>query len=256
MYKILISNDDGIKGPGLRPLISELAKIGRVFIVVPKSQMSGTGHGITPEKYKKLEIIEKNFYTVKGGTPADCIKYGLCYFYKNKIDLVVSGINNCPNLGQDVIYSGTVGAAREGALKGIPSLAVSAAEIDATEYKHSAIAASKIARKILKSKAFFKNICLNINIPKDYKGVKIVPLGLHTCDETVETLVDRNGNFSYKLLGKYRPDRKNQGTDIDAVGKGYISVTPLQIDQTNFELIKKIKYFKSAVSVIANRQYF
>jgi 5'-nucleotidase len=241
MYKILISNDDGIKGLGLRPLINEIAKIGRVFIVVPKNQMSGTGHSITLEKYKILEKIEKDFYTVKGGTPADCVKYGLCSFYKNKIDLVVSGINNCPNLGQDVIYSGTVGAAREGALKGIPSLAISAAEIDTTEYKHSAIAARKIAEKILKRKELFRNICLNINIPKNYKGIKIVPLGLHTCNETVKTFIDKKGNFSYKLLGKYTSCVKNRGTDIDVVDKGYISITPLQIDQTNFKMIKKIK---------------
>jgi 5'-nucleotidase len=230
-----------MKGPGLRPLIKELSKIGKIYIVVPKNQMSGTGHGISLAKYKKVEKIAKDFYIIKGGTPADCVKYGLYSFLKNKIDLVVSGINTCPNLGQDVIYSGTVGAAREGALKGIPSLAVSAAEMNATEYNHSAIATREIAEKVLKRKEFFKNICLNINIPKDYKGIKVVPLGSRAYDENVETVVDKKGNFTYKLSGRYIPGGKNKGKDVDMIDKGYIAITPLQIDQTNFDLIKKIE---------------
>ena len=241
MYKILISNDDGVKGPGLRPLMKELSKIGKVYVIVPKNQMSGTGHSITLTKYNKIEEIEEDFYAVKGGTPADCIKYGLYCFLKSGVDLIVSGINTCPNLGQDVIYSGTVGAAREGALKGIPSLAISAAEIDATEYEHSAIAAREIAAKVLKRKFFFKNICLNINIPQNYKGIKVAPLGLRTYNENVETVIDKKGNLSYRLSGKYIPSGKKNGTDIDIVDKGYISVTPLQINQTDFTFIKKIK---------------
>jgi 5'-nucleotidase len=241
MYKILISNDDGLKGPGLRPLIKELSKIGKVYVIVPKNQMSGTGHSITLVKCKKVEKIEKDFYAIKGGTPADCVKYGLHSFLKNKIDLVVSGINTCPNLGQDVIYSGTVGAAREGALRGVPSLAISAAEMNATDYKHSAIATRIIAEKILKKKFFFKNVCLNVNIPKDYKGMKVVPLGLHTYDNNVRIILDGKGKFSYKLSGEYVSDGKNSGTDAGIVGEGYISITPLQIDQTCFDLIKKIK---------------
>ncbi|GHT34249.1 5'-nucleotidase SurE [Endomicrobiia bacterium] len=241
MYKILISNDDGVKGAGLRPLIKELSKIGKVYVVVPKNQMSGTGHGISLAKYKKVEKIAKDFYIIEDGTPADCVQYGLYRFLKNKIDLVVSGINTCPNLGQDVIYSGTVGAAREGALKGIPSLAVSAAEMDATEYDHSAMAARVIAEKVLKRKEFFKSVCLNINIPKGYKGIKIVPLGLRVYDENIKTAVDKKGNSSYKLSVGYISGIKNEGNDVDTVDKGYISITPLQMDQTNFDLIKKIK---------------
>ena len=238
MHTILVSNDDGVKGPGLRPLVKELSKIGKVYVVVPKKQMSGTGHGITLAKFKKTEKIEKDFYAIKGGTPADCVKYALYSFLKNKVDLVVSGINTCPNLGQDVIYSGTVGAAREGALKGIPSLAVSAAEMYAQDYEHSAAATREIAEKILKRKKHFKNVCLNINIPRNYKGMKIVPLGLRAYDENVETVVDKKGNFSYKLSGRYVSGGKNKGSDIDAVENGYISVTPLMLNQTDFSLVK------------------
>lgn len=241
MDTILISNDDGVKGPGLRPLMRELSKIAKVYVIVPRNQMSGTGHGITLSKFKKTEKIEKDFYAIKGGTPADCVKYGLYSFLKDKVDLVVSGINTCPNLGQDVIYSGTVGAAREGALKGIPSIAVSAAEMYAQDYDHSAVAVREIAEKMLKRKKYYKGVCLNINIPRNYKGIKIVPLGLRAYDENVETVVDKKGNFSYKLSGRYVSGGKNKGSDIDAVEHGYISVTPLQLDQTNFNLIKKIK---------------
>jgi 5'-nucleotidase len=104
MYKILISNDGGMRGPGLRPLMRELSKIAKVYIIVPKGQMSGAGHGISLAKYKKVEKVEKDFYIIKSGTPADCVKYGLYFLFKNEIDLVVSGINTCPNLGQDVIF--------------------------------------------------------------------------------------------------------------------------------------------------------
>ncbi|MDR1400971.1 MAG: 5'/3'-nucleotidase SurE [Endomicrobium sp.] len=241
MYKILISNDDGIKSPGLNPLIKELSKIGKIYTIVPKSQMSGTGHSITLEKYKKIDKIKRNFYVIRNGTPVDCVKYGLIFFLKNKIDLVVSGINTCPNLGQDVIYSGTVGAAREGALNGIPSLAVSAAEVGAIEYSHSAIATREIAEVILKRNRSLKNICLNINIPVNYKGIKIVPLGLNDYVEKVKTIIDKRGDSFYKLSGKYTSAYNNRKTDIHAVSRGYISVTPLQLNQTNYELIKRIK---------------
>jgi 5'-nucleotidase len=139
-----------------------------------------------------------------------------------------------------VVYSGTVGAAREATFKGVSSLAVSAAEMYATEYEHSAVAAREIAEIVLKRKKFFKNVCLNINIPKNYKGIKVVPLGLRTYDENVKAVIDKKGNFSYKLDG-YTLGGSNRGTDISTVEKGYISITPLQIDQTNFSLIKKIK---------------
>jgi 5'-nucleotidase len=242
MYKILISNDDGMKGLGLRPLIKELSKIAKVYVIVPKHQMSGTGHGITLAKYKKVEKIEKDFYIINGGTPADCVKYGIYSFLKGKIDLLVSGINDCPNLGQDVVYSGTVGAAREGALKGIPSIAVSAGQMYTKEYRQSAIATGQICKIILENKKKFGGVCLNINIPDNYKGLKIVPLGLRAYDENVEVFVDKKGTFSYKLSGRYIASGRNKNTDVDMIDSGYISVTPLQIDQTNFSLINRVKF--------------
>ncbi|MCL2484974.1 MAG: 5'/3'-nucleotidase SurE [Endomicrobia bacterium] len=241
MYRVLISNDDGVNGPGLRPLIKEMSKIAKVYVVVPKSQMSGTGHAITLSKYKKAAKVAEDFYAVAGGTPADCVKYGLLAFGKDNIDLVISGINTCPNMGQDVIYSGTVGAAREGAMKGIASIAVSAAEMHSKEYKRSAIATRQIAEKILKNKKKYKAVCLNINIPKNYKGIKVVPLGLNDYNENIAVIADKKGNFSYKLTGRFFSGGKNKGSDIDMVEKGYISVTSLQIDQTDFKTLKKIK---------------
>jgi 5''/3''-nucleotidase SurE len=241
MYTILISNDDGMKGKGLKPLIKELKKIAKIYVIVPKTEVSGAGHGITLAKFKKAEQISKDFYVIKGGTPADCVKYGLYSFLKGKVDMVVSGINSCPNLGQDVIYSGTVAAAREGALRGVPSLAVSAAEMFAQDYGHSAIAAREIALKILEKKKYYGNICLNINIPRCYKGIKVAPLGLRFYDENVETRVDKKGNFTYKLSGRYVSGGKNKGSDVDMVERGYIAVTPLMLDQTDKLLLKKVK---------------
>ncbi len=240
-YNILISNDDGINGAGLEPLINELKKIAGIFVVVSDKEMSGTSQSIHLKKYLKLEKIKKNIFVLSGATPADCVKYALYSFFKNKIDLVISGINTCANLAQDVVYSGTVAAAREGAYLGVPSLAVSAVDENNPCYKQAACAVSKIAQEILKTeKKGRPALCLNINIPPKYKGIKIVPLGTRQYDETIVEKKTKNGTY-YKLAGRFISGKKNGISDIDAVEQGYISVTPLNLDQTDYERIKNFQ---------------
>ncbi len=239
-YNILISNDDGIKGPGLKPLIAELEKFANVFVVVPKHEMSGTSQSIHLKKYLKLEKIKKNIFALVGGTPTDCVKYALYSFFKDKIDLVVSGINTCANLAQDVVYSGTVAAAREGAYLGIPSVAVSAYNEENPCYDEVAAACAKIVKQVLKKeKKGRPAVCLNINVPAKYKGIKIVPLGIRQYDETVVEKKTKNGVY-YKLAGRFISGEKNKNSDILAAEQGYISITPLNLDQTNFKKIKSI----------------
>lgn len=237
-YNILISNDDGINGKGLKKLIQTIGKYANVYVVVPKREMSGMSQSIHLKKYLKLEKIKNNIFALAGGTPTDCVKYALYSFFKDKIDLVISGINNCANLAQDVVYSGTVAAAREGAYLGIPSIAVSVTDENKNYYKQAAQATLKIAYQLLQNeKKGRPAICLNINIPPDFKGIKIVPLGIRCYDETVVEKKTKKGTY-YKLAGRFISGKRNKNSDIDAVEQGFISVTPLNLDQTHFDKIK------------------
>ena len=240
-YNILISNDDGIKGPGLKPLVKELSSFANVYIVVPKHEMSGMSQSIHLKKYLKLEKIKSNFFALVGGTPTDCVKYALYSFFKDKIDLVISGINTCANLAQDVVYSGTVAAAREGAYLGIPSMSVSASDEQNPCYKQVAKAASKIAKELIKKeKKGRPALCLNVNIPPNYKGIKVVPLGIRCYDETIVEKKTKKGTY-YKLAGRFISGEKNRNSDIDAIEQGFISITPLELDHTSFIKIKNYK---------------
>jgi len=240
-YNILISNDDGINGPGLKPLMKELSSFANIYIVVPKHEMSGMSQSIHLKKYLKLEKIKKNFFALVGGTPTDCVKYALYSFFKDKIDLVISGINTCANLAQDVVYSGTVAAAREGAYLGIPSMSVSASDETNPCYTQVAKAASKIAKILLKKEPKGRPaLCLNINIPPNYKGIKVVPLGIRCYDETIVKKKTKKGTY-YKLAGRFISGKKNKNSDIDAIEQGFISITPLELNYTNFIKIKNYK---------------
>lgn len=247
-FNILISNDDGVNAPGLKPLKECLSTFANIYVVVPQKQMSGTSQSIHLNEYIQIKKANKNVYTLIGGTPTDCVKFALYSFLKNKIDLVVSGINTCPNLAQDVVYSGTVACAREGAFLGIPSISVSVSDEKNPCYDEAAKAALKIAKEVLKKeKKGRPALCLNVNIPPNYKGIKIVPLGIRCYDETIVKKKTSKGTF-YKLAGRFISGKKNKYSDIDETQKGYISITPLELDQTSFENIKKYKFMEKFCS--------
>lgn len=243
-YNILISNDDGINAKGLKPLVKELSTFANIYVVVPKQEMSGSSQAIHLKKYIKLEKIERNFFALLGGTPTDCVKYALYSFFKDKIDLVVSGINSCANLAQDVVYSGTVACAREGAYLGIPSISISSSDEQNPCYDQAAKVALKIAKEVLKKeKKGRPALCLNVNVPPDNKGIKIVPLGIRCYDETIVAKKTKNGTY-YKLAGRFISGKRNKKSDIDAIEQGFVSVTPLELDQTNFGKIKDFKFLE------------
>lgn len=241
---ILITNDDGIFGAGLKPLINELKKIANVFVVVPSQEMSGTGHALTLHNPLKIQKIAPNTHLV-GGTPADCVRYGVRYLLKNKVDLVVSGINTGPNLGQDVIYSGTVAGAREGAMLKVPSMAISVGQWEKTNYKLAATIAAKIVNKALTTK-MPKGIFLNINIPYEVKGIKVVELGERIYDEEVECRKDPRGIEYYWLSGKFISGVDKPGTDINAINNDFVAITPLEVTPSATGYIEAInKWIKS-----------
>jgi len=224
---ILVTNDDGIFGAGLKPLVAQLKKIANVFIVVPSQEMSGTGHALTLHNPLKIQKITPKTHLV-GGTPADCVRYGVRYLLENKVDLVVSGINTGPNLGQDVIYSGTVAGAREGAMLKIPSLAISVGQWEKANYTLASTISAKIAKKVLETK-IPKGIYLNINIPYKVEGIKVVELGERIYDEEVECRKDPRGVEYYWLSGKFISGVDKPGTDINAINNNFVSITPLEV---------------------------
>ena len=227
---ILVTNDDGIYGAGLNPLIRELKKIGKVVVIVPDQERSGTSHSITLHKPFRVQALGTMIY-IANGTPADCVRYGARSLIKGKVDLVVSGINAGPNLGQDVIYSGTVAGAREGAILKIPSFAISIAELAKGNFSGAAKVAVSLAKKILGNK-FPEDIYLNVNVPDKFKGTRITSLGTRIYDETIECRTDPRGLKYYWLAGRFISGLRQAGTDIAAVRDSQVSITPLQLDPT------------------------
>jgi 5'-nucleotidase len=231
--RILITNDDGIFAPGLWTLVKELKNIAQVVVVAPDREQSAIGTAVTLRQPLRTQRViplvpEVETYAVEG-TPADSVILALGKLVKNKIDLVVSGINQGPNLGDDVLISGTVGAALQGYLRGIPALAISAAKADSLYLNNAARLAALLVRKI-DSNSLPTNILLNVNLPGlplvKIKGAKITRLASESHAETVEERFDGKREYYWVVRQQTNTDR-NRNTDIWAIEQGNISITPL-----------------------------
>jgi len=203
MKQVLITNDDGILGVGLPPLIKEIEGIARVVVIVPDKERSAVSHSLTLHDPVRARKISRHTY-VLSGTPADCVRFGILGLIKGKISLVISGINYGPNMGNDVVYSGTVAAAREGALLEIPSFAVSLVTKTGRHFASAARFARTLAKFILKDNA--KERCFfNVNVPdvpfNKIKGVDITALGKRIYDDKIHTRKDPYGLPYYWLKG-------------------------------------------------------
>lgn len=234
MKTILVTNDDGIYGPGLKPLVAALRKIAKVIVVIPDQERSGTSHSLTLHKPIRIQKVAPATYLVNG-TPADCTRYGALRLAQNKVDMVISGINSGPNFGDDVNYSGTVAGAREGCMLRIPSIAVSVAELTGGNFKAAAKVAARVAKNLL-LKPLPKKIYLNINVPRKPKGFRITSLGERIYDEDIECRTDPRGQKYYWLSGKFVSEVHSPGTDVTVALNGYVSITPLKLDPTATEL--------------------
>ncbi len=249
---ILVVNDDGIDAPGIRKLISIMNEFGDVVVVAPDSPQSGKGHAITLEsiiKCNKINIDDgpQEEYSCSG-TPVDCVKLALNKLLKRKPDLCVSGINHGSNSSINVIYSGTMSAAVEAAVGGVPSIGFSlldySLEADFTE-------SEKFIKKITKSvldNGLPSGISLNVNIPKSVKGKEIN--GIKICRqakakwiEEFDERQDHKNNTYYWLTGKFVNLDKGDDTDEKALENHYISVVPIQFDLTDYQAISKINNF-------------
>ena len=246
---ILITNDDGINAPGIIALAKEFSKEHKVIIVAPKEQKSASSHSISlhsPIKIKEefLEGLDCKAYSVVG-TPADWTQVGLSILGEN-IDIVISGIHKGPNVGTDILYSGTVSAAIEGAIYGIPSIAVSM-DVDYEKDDEDYSKAVKWAIKILniaKEKYLKSDVVINLNIPnldeRDIKGIKVCKIGKSTY-KTEYILLESNEDGDLYTTKGTRNDIDKGETDLYYLSKGYVTLTPLHFDFTNFDILDAVK---------------
>ena len=244
--RILLTNDDGIHAAGIQALRHSLEKIAEVILVAPSYERSATGHGITMHKPIRADKTllpgsDQTHWSVVG-TPADCVKLALEALLDAPPDLVVSGINHGANMGTDILYSGTVSAAIEGVINGLPSIAVSLTEYGDLDFS---LAASFTARlcTLLKDKGFPVETLLNVNIPPGAKvsGVQITKLGSRHYVNTVERRTDPRGREYFWLAGDVVNREGDGSTDVDAIKKNCISVSPIFFDLTNYQVIEELK---------------
>ncbi len=248
MPTILITNDDGYFSEGIRALREALRPLGRVVVIAPDRNLSGVGHSLTFTMPLKMRKVDEDFYTVIGGTPADCIHLGFHIILDGeKPDLVCAGINEGPNLGEDITYSGTVSGAMEGRILGIPSVAFSVFGKNDIKFNEIAVSCKKIVEKIL-DYGMPEDTYLNVNIPNlranEIKGIKITRQGKRDYREKVFKYLAPHGEVLYWIAAEEFGWSGEEGTDYWAVINGYISVTPLQLDLTNHRALKEIKFIE------------
>ncbi|MEQ1877158.1 MAG: 5'/3'-nucleotidase SurE [Bdellovibrionia bacterium] len=247
--KILISNDDGYQSPGIQKLTAGLRESGYdVVVVCPYTERSTTGHSLTLHKPLRVHQIEKDVHAVTG-SPADSVYWATRFLLKGKKpDLLISGINRGANLGHDIFYSGTVAAAREGALFGIPAIAISLAiplrESEATTQWDSAVRFSKKLVPWFVDLKFPSNHVLNVNVPNlpysEVKGVKISRQGRRVYADVVTEGMDPRNKKYYWVGGSYTGFDQIPDSDCVHVDQGFISLVPLKTDTTDYELREQI----------------
>jgi len=238
--RILISNDDGYKADGIIQLAKSLSEIAEVIVVAPSENKSAASSSLTIGKPLKPIQIEKNVYAIDA-TPSDCVHLALCGFIKESIDLVVTGINFGANLGDDVIYSGTVAGAIEGRFLGLPSIAMSLASWECKHFETAGNIAKLLVNQIDKAPLAYNTI-INVNVPdipiSEIKGIRSTRLGnRHKSEPSIQDSKDP----SLYWIGENGKEADNgDGTDFHAVSNNFVSVTPLQIDLTKYPEINKI----------------
>jgi len=243
---ILIVNDDSIFSDGIRALWEAMSEIGDTTVVAPKSEHSGAGHAITISRPLQSEKINLE-YGLSGfavnGTPADSVKFAISVLMDKKPDILVSGINPGSNVGQSILYSGTVSAAREGTFRGIKSIAISIDGQNNIDYSLSKTISKNIVQNALKN-GLPSDTLLNVtvpNIPKEeMKGFKITKQGSMYFSDNFEKIENGRGLENYWLTADHNDPDLSKDNDSIAVKEGYVSVTPLHSEQTNFRFIKEL----------------
>ncbi|MHC1782933.1 MAG: 5'/3'-nucleotidase SurE [Anaerolineaceae bacterium] len=247
---ILVTNDDGVTAPGLLSLVQALRKIGKVSVIAPDHNWSASGHVKTlhrPLRVKDVRLADDSEACASDGAPSDCVALAVLGLVKD-IDFIVSGINPNANLGHDMTYSGTVTAAMEGAIWGIPSMAISLDSPDGFNEKLDYDACAEVARQVVQAAyehGIPPNTLLNVNVPylpiTEIKGFKITRQGLRIYRDELIQRKDPRGKPYYWIGGDFPTGVNEDGTDFGALSEGYVSITPVQLDLTAHALLEQIR---------------
>jgi 5'-nucleotidase len=247
---ILLTNDDGIHAPGLHALYLEIKKIGEVAIIAPEFERSAVGHAITTVDPLRVSEVRKDgelYGLAVSGTPADCVKIAINSLLPHRPDLVISGINQGPNTGMNVIYSGTVSAATEATMLGVPAFAISLDSFTSREFGYAAEFAGRLAQSVIR-KGLPPGTLLNVNVPAVSKdkisGVRVTRQGMARFTEEFHRRVDPRGRAYWWLGGELMETDEEEGTDSAALRDGAVSVTPIHYDMTDYENLDKIRGWK------------
>ncbi len=250
---ILLSNDDGVYAQGLLALRDALEDLATVYIVAPDREKSAVSHAVTLHRPLRVEKIRDLVFAVDG-TPTDCVILGVNKLLKKCPHLVISGINQGGNMGDDVTYSGTVSVAMEGTILGIPSIAVSLVVREHRNYENAAIFAKKLVEWI-QTTPLPPNTLLNVNVPdmekyEAIKGVAWTRQGKRIYTDSIDELVDPRGKKYYWIGGVPLKDVENDDdTDIGAVSKGFISITPIHLDLTDYRALDKFRSMERKITL-------
>lgn len=252
MMRVLVSNDDGVDAVGIRVLAERLSAVGQVTVVAPDRDRSGASNSLTLDAPIRALQMDNGYYRV-AGTPTDCVHLALAGMLDFEPDIVVSGINNSANLGDDVIYSGTVSAAMEGRFLGLPAIAVSLVSKDHKgEHYDSAAKAVLLLMERLLVDPLPADTILNVNVPDrpwdEIRGFEVTRLGKRHRSAPCIKQTDPRGKTIWWIGPAGDVDDAGPGTDFDAVRRGYVSVTPIHVDLTRFQALEKVSSWAHALS--------
>ncbi len=250
MQTLLITNDDGIHSSGLMALKQAVEGLGRIIVIAPDRDNSAVSHSLTMDRPLKVTEIHQDTYMVNG-TPTDCVALGIKKILNSKPALLLSGINAGANLGDDISYSGTVSAAIEGTMYSIPSMAISATGDPPYDFHGAGKAARMIAEKILEN-GLPDNTLVNMNVPPRHKQnrIKITRQGRRLWKDSIHETRDPRGWTHYWIGGGTPIHDSNRDTDVHAVGEGFVSITPLQLDLTSHTGVDFLKKHWDLKSVL------
>lgn len=256
---ILVTNDDGVTSPGLLALAQSLRSLGDVQILAPDHNWSASGHVKTldrPLRVKSLALEDGSMAFCSDGAPSDCVALALRGFLPQPIDLVVSGINPNANVGHDLTYSGTVTAAMESLIWGVPAIAVSldspSSQLKLVDFEPAAVLAAEVVRSAL-SNGIPEGVLLNVNVPfmalEFIKGYQITRQGLRVYHDKIDRRMDPRGRPYYWIIGETPTGIPESGTDIGALSEGYVSITPVHLDLTNYAHINMLSSWEIELPV-------
>lgn len=243
---ILLSNDDGVASEGLKALQEKLASLDEVWVVAPDRDQSAVSHSLTLQRPLRIEQLGPRTFAVDG-TPTDCVNLAINGILRERPLLVISGINRGANLGDDITYSGTVSAAMEGTLLGVPGIAVSLVGTEQFDFAAAADFTSRLATRLLRD-SLPPDTLLNVNVPPlpaaEIKGFALTRQGKRRYGDAIVEKVDPRGKKYYWIGGGSLDFVDAEGTDFSAVHRGWISITPLHLDLTNYRALEQLQHLK------------